>query len=166
MERNHLDYNHRDADDKRQSFILIHEPHIILPTNNEDRRVDDIESSPNIQTLDENIIQRSAAEKIAVNLTLSDSLTQMPEGKVQNVTLLVDENKISLMASKGHWETNSLLRDNEKGWRPSQRQRESFTSVSAIGTGNIIYGSDQRIYRIHQGPPGAIGPQGRRVSIF
>ena len=125
----------------------------MLPFNYEDRRVHDTESSPDIQMLDQNIVQKS------------NSLTETSEVKAQNVTLLREENMIPSMASKELWETNSLLRDNEEGWHSSLQHRESLSSGPAMGKGNIIHGSDQRVYRIHKGPVGPIGPQGRRVSI-
>lgn len=149
-------------------FILVDEPHIMLATNSEDRRVHDIESSPSNRMLDENIVKKSAADTafyIVVNTTSPDSLTQTSEVKSHNVTSPTDEN-IVLMASKGHWETNSLLRNNEEERHSSLQHRKSLPPVPADGTGNIVYGSDQKLYRINKGASGPIGPQGRRVSIF
>lgn len=149
LERSPFDHTHQDASDQSHGVILVDEPHILLPTNNADRRVHDIESSPNIQMLDE----------------MPDSLTEVSEVKAQNVTLLMDKNMIPPMTSNGHWETNSHTRHIEEEQQSGSQHRESLPSVLAVGTGNIIYGSDRRIYRIHKGPSGPIGPQGRRVRI-
>lgn len=149
--RTPLDSTNQEAVDQ------IHEPHIMLPTNNQERRVRDIESSPN-RMLDGNIIEKSAAD--SANLTL-----QMSEVKAKHLTLLVDENMTPLIVSKGHWETNKPLRNKEEEQPSSLQQRETLSFVPAFETGNIIYGSDQRMYRIHKGPSGPIGPQGRRVRI-
>ncbi|XP_035514783.1 collagen alpha-1(XI) chain [Morone saxatilis] len=160
LERNPLEYTHEDAAGQSHGFILVDEPHITLANNNEDRRVQETESYPNIQMLHENAADTGLS--IVVNLASSHSLTQMSEVKAPNDTLLMDENMIHLTTSKR--ETKSLLRNNEEGWHSSLQHGESLPSVPAIGTGNIIYGSDQRIYRIHKGPPGPRGPQGRRGS--
>lgn len=147
-----LDSTNQEAGDQS------HAPHIRFPTNNEERRVHDTESSPN-EMLDANIIEKSAED--SANLTL-----QMSEVKAKHLTLLVDENMTTFIVSKGHWETNKPLRTNKEEWVSSQQQRETLSSVPAFGTGNIIYGSDQRMYRIHKGFSGPTGPQGRRVRLF
>lgn len=166
LKRNPPDNTYQDAGDQTHGFKLVDEPHINI--NKEDERVQDIDFSSNIQMSDENSVQKSAADStvhIVVSTAMPDSLTQMHEVKAHNVTLLMNENMIPSMASKEHLETNSLLRNNEEGRHSSLQQRESLPSLPATGTGNIIYGSDQRIYRIHKGPTGPIGPRGRRVSI-
>lgn len=161
LDRNPLDSTHQDAADQSRGFILVDEPHIMLVSNNENT-----ESSPSNRMSDENISQNSAAD--TVNLTSPGSLTQMSEEESHNVTSPTTNNVIPSMAPKGHLEANSksLLRNIEEGRHSSLQHRESLPSVPAVGTGNIVYGSDQRIYRIHKGPSGPIGPQGRRVSIF
>ena len=167
LKRNPPDNINQDAGDQTHGIKLVDEPHI----NNsykEDGTVHDTDFSSNIQMFDENIVQKNAADStvhIVVNTAMPDSLTQMHEVKARNVTLQMDENIIPSMATKEHLETNSLLRNNEEGRHSSLQQRESPPSVPATGTGNIIYGSDHRIYRIHEGLPGPTGPRGRRVSI-
>nr|XP_046242088.1 collagen alpha-1(XI) chain-like [Scatophagus argus] len=162
-ERNPLDHNHQDATDQSHGFIFVDEHHIMSPTNNEDGRFRSTESSPNVRMLNENVIEKSAANfDTEVSLAFPDSLTQVSEIKAHNVTLLMDENMIPSMASKGQLETNNVLRNNEEGQYSSLQLKESLPSEPAAGAGNIIYGSDQRIYRVHKGPPGPVGPEGRR----
>nr|XP_019957924.1 PREDICTED: uncharacterized protein LOC109639085 isoform X2 [Paralichthys olivaceus] len=162
-ERNPADSNNQDAADQSQGFGLVDEPHIVLTTNTEDvRRGQSTESAPSIQTSDENIIQQSAVDTA---LTSPDSQTQTSEVKSHNVTLVRYNNVILSMAAKGHWETNRplpQLRSIEDGQHSSLQHMGSKPSAPS---GNIIYGSDQKIYRIHKGLSGPIGPQGRRVSI-
>lgn len=96
-----------------------------------------------MQPLDEMTIQRGAVDSALydiVNGTVTDSPTE------------------TFQESK----TNSLSRNAEE-WQHSALQHwESSPSVLAARTENIIYGSDQKI---HRGPPGPVGPPGRRVSI-
>lgn len=172
LERSPVDSKHQHAAEQSHRFVLVNEPHILVATNNEDRRLHDTESPPTIRTLDENIIQRSAVDTDLYNLhdfTQPDSLTQKSEAISHNISVLMEENVVPSVVSKGHWETNShhpLLRNNDGARYSSMQQRESLLSVPVSGTGNIVYGSDQRLYRIHKGSSGPTGPQGKRVRIF
>ena len=162
-ERNPADSTNQDAADQSQGFILVDEPHIVWTTNTEDvRRAQGIKSSPSIRTSDENIIQQSAVETA---LTSPDSPIQTSEVKSNNVTSVMYKNRILSMTPKGHWESNRPfphLRSIEEGQHSSLQHMGSNPSAPS---GDLIYGSDQRIYRIHEGLSGPIGPQGSRVSI-
>lgn len=168
LERSPLDSTHQHPAEQRHGLVLLDEPHILVAINSEDRTLHHIES-PIIQTLDENIMQRNAADTDLNNLvdsTSPDSLMQKSKVKSTNISFLVEENVVPSVVSRGHWETNShhpLLRNNDGMRFSSPQQIDSLPSVPASGTGKIVYGSDQKVYRIHKGPSGPIGPQGRRV---
>nr|XP_029134563.1 collagen alpha-1(I) chain-like [Labrus bergylta] len=162
-ERNPQDSTHRDPAER--AFILVEEPHILSAIKNEDRRFHDIDSSTSIKTLEENIIQRNSADSAlytVVDLSSPDSETQMSEVKLNNVTSLTKENMIRLVEDVQDVGSNRLLSNKVEGQVLSVQHRESLSSEPVTGTGNIVYGLDQKIYRIHKGLSGPRGAKGRR----
>ncbi|XP_034547473.1 collagen alpha-1(XI) chain-like [Notolabrus celidotus] len=139
-------------------FKLVDEPQIILSSNTEERRDHIIDSSTTIKTLRENIIHKDAADTAlytVVDSTSPDS--HRSEVKPDNVTSLMHENMIASAESAEDLRTNRLLRNNVEG-----RYSNTPPALPVSGAGNLVYGSDQKIYRIKQGPSGPMGPRGRR----
>ncbi|KAM7416838.1 hypothetical protein PAMA_018758 [Pampus argenteus] len=170
LERRPSDSAHRHVAAQSNGFTLVDDPHILVAANSEDTTLHDIESPPAVQTLEENIIQRSVDTDLynLVDFTSPDSLAQKSKVKSDNISVLMEKNMVPSVVLNRHWETNShhpRMRNNDGARYSSLQQRHSLLSVvPADGTGNIVYGSDQRVYRIHKGTPGPIGPQGKRGS--
>lgn len=146
--RNSQDSNRHSAD---QSFKLVDETQIILASNTNDRRDDITQPSQNIKTR-EHVVPKGAAE----DSTSLNSQKQTSEMKMKNVISLMHENMIASVEPAENLRTNRALRIDAGG---------QLTVLPVSGTGNTVYGSDQKIYRMLPGPSGPSGPRGRRVSV-
>lgn len=151
-----MDSTHEDVVEHHNSFVLVDEPYTLEATtlNTEDQKHSATKSTSVIQTLDENV--KNVPQTLPYNVKTS-----------HNSSFLIEQNTAPLMASEEHWKTTSqsFIRNNEEVRHHSLQQRESLASAPGIRAGDIFVGSDQKRYRLHRGPPGPIGPQGKRVSI-
>ncbi|KAG7456372.1 hypothetical protein JOB18_023506, partial [Solea senegalensis] len=127
---------HSTDPDQRPVIVLVDEPHTVLAVRSEDRGADATESSPFIPSSNER----------TVDFISPDSQ--------QNVTSAIYKNVTPSVQPKGNWETNRL--------QPHLKVSEVGQHSSTPQSGDVIYGSDQRIYRNHRGAAGSVGPQGRR----